>query len=237
MNVFHFDCYRNIIAKQIKSQSLSQRHLAQVTGIHTSYFSRVMQQGADFSEEQLYSISKQLGFSDTELEYMNLLLSHSRSGNRRHKKFLFDKIQKLRDENTKIVDELKEVHADLSEEDVATYYEEAITAKIHMLLTIGKFRYHRDLLEKELGISSRKLAIELQKLQRLKIIDVKEDRIEILKKSIHLDHSHPSSVKNHRNWRIETLHRLGAYEGRQSDYHLSAIFSCNEETKLKIRRY
>ena len=80
------------------------------------------------------------------------------------------------------------------------------------------------------------LQSELKKLLSLGLVEVSASGdYKISKPSIHLDESHPISVENHKNWRLETISHLTRRESQPSDYHLSAVFSCDDGTKIKIR--
>ncbi|SMF32319.1 DUF4423 domain-containing protein [Pseudobacteriovorax antillogorgiicola] len=233
--ILEHDCYRDVILAFVKETHCTQRQIAQESGIHTSYFSRVMKLGADFSNEQLYAIGKVLGLYNWRLDYFLLLGDLSRSGLHSHKTYIKNKIDECRRMHSKVIDKLQGVCAPLSEENIATYYSSTLTARVHMLLTIPKFRFHVMMLQKKLRISEKLLGQELKKLEQLKIISREGGEIKVLKRSIHLEESHPASIDNHRNWRIETLHKLSHGEASHADFHLSATFSGNEKTKIQIK--
>jgi transcriptional regulator with XRE-family HTH domain len=227
--------YREIIKIWAKQLKISQKSLAQSAGIHTSYFSRVMSDGTDFSPSQLYLIGKDLGLQEWELDYFLLLGEHSSSGNHSHKSFLKSKIIEIQEKRSKVISEMKDVDTEFSEEYTREYYREAVTAKVHMFLTIEKFRKNPILLCQKILIPEFKLQIELEKLHTLGIIEILEDEIRLIKFNVHLDESSSISPNNHINWRLESISTIQKRTPRPSDYHMSAVFSTDENGKIRIK--
>ena len=100
-----------------------------------------------------------------------------------------------------------------------------------MFLSVDKYRANPNLILKKLSINESKLNEEIRKLEGLKIIDCKNGLIENLKRFVHLDATHPVSVQNHINWRLESINHLTKRELNPSDFHLSASFNSDEKTK------
>jgi transcriptional regulator with XRE-family HTH domain len=233
--VFNYLDYPDFIKDTAKNLGISYKTLATSARIHTSYFSRVMQGRADFSKEQLFLISKDLKLGPEEIDYLLMLGELRSSSLEEHKKFVLKKIKVIQSEKGKLLKKLTKETSELSKEDIAIYYQESITAKVHILLTIPKYQTTPLLICKKLFISEVKLNQELQKLKNLKIINLSKSKISIIKNSVHLDESHMASQQNHINWRIETINHLIKRSGNPSDYHLSAMFSCDENGKSEIK--
>ena len=234
-NIFNNLEYRPFIKASSKKQSISYKSLSTSARIHTSYFSRVMKMGADFSREQLYLIGMALRLKEEELEYLLLLGELNNSGDPGHSAFLKNKIEALQQEHGKLLKKFKKTSLELSQSEVDLYYRESITAKIHMLMTIEKYSDSPYLLCKKIFISEQKLNDELEKLEDLKIIERHKNKVQVVKHTVHLDAAHPASVQNHINWRMETIQNLFMRRSSPSDYHLSAMFSCDEKTKNDIK--
>lgn len=230
----HID-YRNIIKERSKPKGLTFKSLAENCAIHTSYFSRVMMGKADFSDEQLYLIGKTLLLRDWEIDYFLLLGDFARSGNMKHKDFLLEKIEEMQKHKQKVGAQLQDTHTNFPENYIELYYEEALTAKIHMHLTIERFRKNPDLLTKKLGISKTKLDSELRKLKFLHLIKEANPGVELLKTHVHLDESHPASPNNHINWRLESIGHISKRACHPTDYHLSVAFGSNEKIKKELK--
>jgi hypothetical protein len=234
-NIFDNLEYRPFIRASAKKLGISYKALSTSARVHTSYFSRVMNMSADFSREQLYLIGSALRLKEEELEYLLLLGEFNNSGDPGHHAFLKNKIQGLQQEYGKLLKKFKNTSLELTQSDVDLYYRESVTAKIHMLLTINKYAESPSLLCKKIFISEQKLSDQLEKLENLKIIERYKNKVQVIKHTVHLDAAHPASIQNHINWRLETIQNLSLRKAVPSDYHLSAMFSCDQKTKNDIK--
>ncbi len=241
INIFEYLDYRDVIKNFSKFKKITYKTLATSAGIHTSYFSRVMQNLADFNLDQLYFIGKDLQLKDDELEYFFLLGKSQAAASQQVKKYFLTQIENLQKKHNKLINKLERIDHSFSFGDYEIYYREVVTAKIHMLLTIDKYLSNATLILKKLNIDEAKLNEELIKLQSLNIIKIinmdqlDSIKIRLLKRSIHLEESNPLSFGNHINYRLENIQKLTKRRIQNSDYHFSVLFSSNEKTKAKIK--
>jgi transcriptional regulator with XRE-family HTH domain len=233
--IYKYLDYREAIKDLSKINRISYKSLASSARIHTSYFSRVMQSKAGFSREQLFLIGQDLQFNAEQLDFFMVLGEYDNSSLADHRQYLLGKIKKIQDDKNRLINNLPMESKELTAEDKSIYYQESMTAKVHMLLTIDKYRANRSMIAKKLSITDHKLDRELEKLAGLNLIEFKGREIELLKSSVHLEEADPLSLQNHINWRLETIHYLTKRYTNPSDYHLSAMFSCDEESKNKIK--
>lgn len=234
-NISFYDDYRQIITDQMKRQGLTFKKISEKTGIHNTYISRVMKNGADFSSDQLLLISKPLGFKDWEVDYfLNLGLLQS-SSLPIHKIYFKKKLNKIKYEHQKIETLLKEDLSHLTLKEMETYYESPLTMEVHIYLTLEKFKMKPELLTKEIPISTRDLEIELSTLEELGIIARTKEKIDLRKSTLHLDESHPTRNKIIRDRRIDCLSHLSKRSKNPDDYHFSVMFSTSEEKKEEIK--
>jgi uncharacterized protein (TIGR02147 family) len=236
-SIFDYLDYREFIQKRCKNVGVSYRSLAMAALMHGSYFSRVMKGGAIFSQSQLYLIGKNLKLNSEEIDFLLLMGEMNNSGNQEHQNFLRTKLTKIQKQKSRLLNKFKEQSQELSQNEIDLYYREAITAIVHMLLTLKKYRDSPASIIKRTFITEVKLESELRKLESLNLIERDEDGdITVLKSNVHLDESDPASVQNHINWRLQTINHLNMRGNDPNDYHLSASFSCNEKTKAKIKK-
>ena len=234
-SIFNYLDYRLVIKDFSRQKGITFKSLATSARIHSSYFSRVMKEKAYFSREQLYLIGKDLALVEEGMEYFLLLGEIVNSGQSGHQNFLLRKAKKIQDEKRKLSHQFEKTTTELTKKDIDYLYQEAVTGKIHMLLTLDKYRENPLLICKKVFISEKKLEQQLSKLEHLRLVSRENGAIRVLKRRVHLDENHPASIQNHINWRIETLNRLNQRNPQPSDYHLSAILSADEETKTKIK--
>ncbi len=233
--IYSYSCYRDVIRAYVKEQGSSFRALASVSQIHTSYFSRVMAGDSEFSAEQLFKICKAMALQEADIDYVLLLGDLSRSSHHEHKAFLKQRIHALREEHLRLSDQLEGRMAKLDQEQMENYFSDIRLAQIHMLLTIPKFRQYPQQMARRLGLSELELNRCLERLNRIGLIRLKQNTITHVEDSIHLDEHHPLSLGNHKNWRIDCLHHLNRREAGPHDYHFSATFTCDLDTKGRIK--
>jgi hypothetical protein len=190
---------------------------------------------SDFSAEQLFKICKAMQLQEAAIDYVLLLGDLSRSSHHEHKAFLKQRIDALREEKLKLVDQLDGRLVKLGPEQLDSYFSDIRLARIHMLLTIPKFRQHPLQLAKRLSMSELELNRCLERLRQIGLIRMQQSTIVSVEESIHLDEHHPLSRGNHKNWRIDCLHQLNSMENRPHDYHFSASFTCDWDTKGRIK--
>ena len=165
-----------------------------------------------------------------------MLGDYSRSGYHHHKSFVLQKIKSLQKKHQKVINRLSDTPEHLSESSRNLYYQEAITAKIHMHLTIPEYCRNVSQLSRVLKISREKLGAELDKLSSLGLIKVHDGVVEVLSYYVHLDEDDPASWSNHINWRLDAIQCLTRRDPTgDEDYHFSSAFGCNPEIRRFVR--
>ncbi len=235
MNLSTFDDYRELIKSLFKDEGLSYRQVCEKTNIHSSYFSRVMSDKADFSQEQLYLIGKACKLSGWELDFLLLLGERDSSSLKNHSEYVDKKIKKIRNEKQKVLTNLKNITHTMSEQEKEEYYRTPLTALVLMYLTIEKFRKKPKLISKSLHLEHQIIEIQIRKLMNLNLIEEKRGQIKIIKSSIHIDESDKMHLPNLVNWRLESINYLQRGQKKDSDWQFSTLFSTTLEKKKKIK--
>lgn len=235
-NISYYDDYREVIKILAKEKPLSFKKIAENCQIHSSYFSRVMVDKADFSQEQLYKIGNELSLLEWEINYFLTLGEISNSGNVKHKNFLQQKINGLKKEHQKLEKNLYVNPKQLPHKDIETFYSDPLIPVIYTYLTIKSYRDNPESIYKKLGISKNQFNLELQKLQKLGVISIKEEEdIYIAIKVIHIDEANPIFIRFLMNRRIDSLAQIAKGPSRSNDYRFSVLFSTTEEKKKEIK--
>ena len=237
MNIFDKKDYRIILRCLAQEQHLSLRQLATAARIHTSYFSRVMNGGTNVSPDQMFRLATQLHVDAEERDYLLLLLEAEAAGDAGYRAVVEAKVQAVRTEKRRMETLLhnKSAPAVVTEADLADYYRNIITAKVHMYLTIPTYREQPARIAERLAISQSKLATELHRLERLGVIKRTGEQVTRVKAFVHLDSRHTVSVQNHINWRLDAASRLSKRDGDDDDYAFSVVFSANREAMRTVR--
>lgn len=236
--IYEFDLLINSIKALIRVKKLNFRRVSELCQIHPSYFSRVLKGGASFSQMQIFKISEVLELDEESKEYLLLLWQKDISQNHKEKTYFQSKIEKIRTDKQKINKRIKakELNPEESKAQAELYYFEAITALIHMHLTIPEFKKNPELILTRLNITKEKMENELQKLEKIKIIQRRNLNITEVEDNLHLPAEAKISSLNHINWRLKSIQNIEARNIKKNDYHFSAAFSADEETKEKIKK-
>lgn len=237
-DIFLIESVSEIVSQLCTYIGSSYRQIATNAGIHPSYFSRVMTGKAHFSQDQLFTIARLLKIGASEIEYLLLLGSWEASAEREHKEFLKQRLLTFRKKAGKATEKLKQLGTEVVEvsSDLASYYDEPLTAKIHMALTIDKLRKNLPAIATLFGIADETLHEHIIKLNALGLVSFEgTERIKVLQSSVHLDESNPLSRRNHLNWRHEIISKLWNRGISASDYHASVTFTANEATKKRAK--
>lgn len=227
--------YRNIIKYYSKDRKISQKDLAGWARVHTSYFSRVMKAEANFSASQMYQIAKALGFDDEKLEFCLLCAELEGSTEQAHREFLKSKLKKLQKNIKQVKKELKDLQKELTEKEIQIYSKESITAKLHMYLTVETYRNNFNQVKKELFLDEEKFKTELDKLESLGLITLKNNKIIDVKARIHLGPDHSFSKLYHINGRLDAIHHFNHNNLKHNDGHFTISFSASDKEKELLK--
>ena len=234
MNLSTFDHYRELIKSLSKREVLTFRQICQITNIHSSYFSRVMNERADFSQEQLFLIGKALNLTGWELDFLLLLGERDSSSVKNHADYVDRKIVAIRNEKQKVLSNLKDLNLTMSEQEKEEYYQSPLTALVLMYLTIQKYRNRPKLIAKALHLDPAIIDKEIRTLIKLNLVR-ENDGLEVINRSIHIDESHKMHKQNLINWRLESINYLQKGQKKGHDWQFSTLFSTTEEKKKEIR--
>lgn len=227
--------YRGIIKYYSRERKISQKDLAGWARVHTSYFSRVMKGEANFTSSQMYQIAKALGFDDERLEFCLLCVELETSTEQSHREYIKPKLKELKKKITQVKKDLKDLQKELTEKEIQIYSKEAITAKLHMYLTVDAYKNNFNQLKKELYLSEEKFKTELDKLEMLGLIKLKNNKITEVKARIHLGPDHSFSKLYHINGRLDAIHHFNHSNQKHNDSHFTISFSASDKEKELLK--
>lgn len=191
MNIYSYSSYRALLRDRLKSlksgpKKLGTLKLANLTGLHSSYISSVLQEHKHFNSDQVYTICEVLGFNDSEIDYVLLLLNWERSATKGLRSKFKGEIKRKQEESRKVhrvlsVKKQKDLDLMLSE-----YYSDPYFKIIHVYLSVSKFNKEPLALSEELGLPVSKLTYYFSKLEEFGVIKKNKKSVEILKRHLHL---------------------------------------------------
>ncbi len=238
-NIYEISSLADALKVLIKQKSLTLRRVCLGCDINASYFSRALKGESNLSASQIFKILKFLDVTAELLDYLMLLWHLDQAQERSEKDYYREKVRVVQNEKAKISSRIESKVVKSPEQlqrDIQNYYSETATALTHMMLTVDKYAKQPHLISSHLGISAKKLNLEMSKLLQLGLIEQKKDGVKVNDGNIHLPEESGLSFQNHINWRLDVLNNLNQRESTFSDYHFSGAFTCDEESRLKIKK-
>lgn len=243
MNIYTSTDYRVIInevmsEKKYLDKSLTFQAMAVYIRVQKPYISKVMNGRADFNSDQLYMSCRYLEMSDEETNYLLLLLEYDRCTYPERRKLLMAQIKKIQDSKRDSRTVLKQAVQilDGSTFDAsarAEYYLEPIFLIVHVCLLVPRFRRNIDSIAHELFISKDYLNEILKKLVTMNIIEIKDGKIDVLVKNLHLPKDSKIISPHQQILRQRCISRISRVD-TDLKKSFSGTFSANEEIRKKI---
>jgi uncharacterized protein (TIGR02147 family) len=188
MNIFSSDDYRHIIKERLAikkrlDKTIGYRTMAEYIRIQKPYLSRVLNGYADFNSDQLFLACDYLEMEAEEIEYMYLLLEYERSTCQKRQEILANKIGELQyihgDASKRAADANTFTPDNFSTSDFVDFYLDPMNTIVHVFLSIPKFRKKPELIREGLQIEEGRFAKILLVMERLNIIEVKNEKINL----------------------------------------------------------
>lgn len=243
MNIYKSKDLRDILnevmsEKKFLDKKFSFQSMAAFIRVQKPYLSKFMNNRADLNTDQMYMVCQFLEMNDDETSYMLLLLEHERCTYPERKKYLKEKIKKTQDEK---IDNIKNIIKNISTRDAMDfdnskhieYYLEPLISIVHIFLTIPRFLNNIDLISEELFISKEHLQEILKKLVVMNIIEINEDKINVVIKSLHLPKESKIISSHQLLLKQNAIHRLSRI-GLEYKKSFAVTFSSNEDARKKI---
>lgn len=239
MNIFLESNYRLTLKEIVEHKRQIDRKfnfqaIAETTRIPKSYISKVINEKAHLSSDQLFLVSEYLELNENEFNFLHLLLEKDRCVIAARKKILTSQIQELRSTQ---LDSQKYIQANpdaLDESSLEKYYMDPLNQLVHICLSIPRYQSNLQLLSQDLSITPSNLGFIVDFLEKTSIIKQTPAGYQTVIKNIHL----PKSSSVHKAWRtqlklfsLDRLNRLSTPE----DYTFSVLFSSNEKVREKVK--
>lgn len=196
MNIYESNNYRKILselvsAKKFLDKAISFQNMAAHMRIQKPYLSKVINGSADLNSDQLYMACVYLELNEEDTNYLLLLLEYERSTFKRRRDLLHQQIEKIqfakRDSKNVLKKNTQQLSgAEFDQTSHIEYYLDPIFVVVHVLLTLPKYLKNPNRIAEELHLSNDEFQEILKKLVSMNIIEIKDSKIVVLMKSIHL---------------------------------------------------
>jgi hypothetical protein len=233
-NVFNFSDYQDFLIYFFgKNESIRGLKSKFATAIEcqNSFLSQVLSKKADFSLDQAYRAGRFFHFSDMELEYFELLVQKNKVADKDHVQHLTKKIEKLKQQQTKIKSQVSST-LELSQEAKAQYYSSWLYIAVHICASLKPSRTPGEIAE-YLNSPLKQILPIIDFLRGHHLIDLSNGFVSMGSTHIHLSDDSFLVQGHHRNWRGRALSSLD--DSRETDLHYSVVYSISREDAASLR--
>lgn len=243
MNIYTSKDYRKILSNMMEEKKFLDKKytfqdMAKYIRVQKPYLSKVLNQRADFSSDQMYLACEYFSFNEDETKYMMLLLELDRTTYEKRKKKILTEINAIqdskRDSKNVIANQIQNISAqDFDKSSMSDYYLDPLIQIVHIFLLIPRFTKNPKLISDQLSITENNLNDILKKLVELKIIEIKQNKIEVLISTMHLPRESKLVPVNHQMIRQFAQYRLNRLPWNLKKSWM-VTFNSNEEARKKI---
>ena len=238
MNIFNELDYREVLRKTMEERkkidsSITYQKLAQYMRIQKAYLSQVIKGARNLSQDQLFLALNFLNFSSEEKNYLFLLLELAKCGLKEREKELLKEIkiwQKEKKKTAQYIDVKELSDHNFNRQD---YFLDPFNQIIHTALYIEEFRNDPLSLAKKLFIPKKRISTYLKNLERMNIIKVTSQGIELMDVELHLPKDSPIFDSYKSQCYTNTMNRLKQIEESKT-YNFTVVFSATDEIRQEI---
>lgn len=239
MNIYEYSDYRVFLRERVEAGKVSRTkltyaQLAKAMRIQRSYLSQVLSGAHTLNADQLYLAAEEIGLSEKEREFLLLLLEIDRSQVPGRRDQLVKRCAELREEHTRSEHYLTSdlfVKESLQDNE---YFQDPLTALVHVFLMIKTYRTNPPKLAAKLAISAERLEATFKILERAGMLKYTAQGIDVCVRSLHLAKTSPLTAYHGTYFRH---HGIAELQNRRDEnsYFFTTTFSATEGTRERIR--
>lgn len=198
----------------------------------SSFISQLLTGKAELSFDQAYRATHFLGHSAEETDFFILLVQLHRATDAQFKKYLKDKISKIRTERTQLKNRVT-TNKEISLESRAQYYSSWIYTAVHMSASLKPSKSPKDIAE-YLGVRLELVNEVIQFLGSIGLVRLENGAVSMGQTHIHLPSDSVLIRTHHANWRAKAMQSLD--KDLTKDLHYSVAFSLSRQDAEIIKR-
>ncbi len=202
--------------------------------IHSTLMSQVMSGSRELTEEQGFDLADYFELSDTESEYLLLLIKISRASTERFKKHLQQKLQQFKTDIKKVSKRYTKEH-DPSDLEKATFYSSWIYSAIRLYCSTSvSGKTLEDIIE-YFNLPRTKALEHIQFLVRARLCDQVDDYYFMGQQRTYVDRGSIYFLKHHANWRMKSILKSEIATDQEKYYTVTMSVSQKDYLEIKNR--
>lgn len=196
-----------------------------------SFLSQVFRSKTHLTPDQAAGLCDFWAFTTDETEYFLSLVHYERSGSKKYRHLLKEKLDSLRQANALVSKRLQ--HQGTIELELQTrYYSDWYWAVIHIMTSVPKFQ-DPSRIAAVLGLDFELVLKVLKELRTMSLVQQDGHRWTIGANELHLDRSSPFNVMNQKNFRQFVQNSLS--RDKPDDLHFCAVYGLSVKSYQTIR--
>lgn len=236
MDIFEYTNYRQYLQSLVKNREAkgkTQVELANAMGCQAAYFSQVLKEKADLTEDHAIKLCVFLDFNGIKTEYFLVILRIARAGTSQLKSYLEKTREKLIADYQEVEGRISTSKRKGSSEDNVYYCSSWIPAVIHSGTSCEAYQTILEL-SKRFNIESSVVDYHLQSLEKYGLVEFKNGKWLFKGGSLHI----PKNSALDQSFQISRrIHAMNSIAKRKTDdIHYSMVFSADITTVKKIRQ-
>lgn len=227
ISVFNFDNYRSFLKASVKAEKNSWglwAKLAKAAQCQPTYLTQSMRGKANLTADHLLGISLYLKLSTEETDFFLLLLELERAGSQQLKKYLLEKIKKIRAERDDLSKRLALPRLEIGEKETL-YYSAWYWSALHVMVSIPEYQT-AEAMARRLQLPVGLVEEALHHLSRFNIIKREGRNWKLGTADIHIPKTSPLIGVHHNNWRQRAV--LSSTLPQNPGVHYTAVYSLSE---------
>ena len=234
MTVFEYQNYKEFANAWVRSHPKEgygmYSKIAHFLDSNSVMMTQIFKGPRDLSSEQAVKLSRFMGLSTLESDYLLLLVQRERAGTEELRKIYTRQLDNLRTQGQAIKNRIK--HEQLTDQDKAMFYANWSVIATWLGATIPTLSSSSALSE-HLRIPENQIADALRFLFDKGLLLKTKGRIDFGTNVIHVGHDSPFVSKHHTNWRVKALQEMN--QKRASDLFYTAPMTLSERLMPKLR--
>lgn len=236
--IFDFTDYRKFIRFFVQSRPRNGRgeltRICERLGISTSLLSQILAGSRDLTLEQGLELSRYIGHSELETDYLESLILLERAASEDLRKRVRDRLQKMKREALQLGKRLTTADR-LTDEQLATFCSSWTYSAIHLLTSLenGAPGCTVDDVAARLGMERPRALEQLAFLCRAGLCVQDGERYRMGRSSTFIPRDSPHLARLHSNWRLKAVHDFDRRD--EEDFMTTAQLSLSRKDFLAVR--
>ncbi len=223
---------KELLEKRPRKGRGEMQKIAEHLRIHTTLISQIMSGTRELTEDQAYDLSDYLQLSETETEYLLLMVQIERASTQKFKKHLKNKLEIFKSEIQKVSKRFTKEN-ELTDSEKSIFYSSWIYSALRLYCSTSEAGRTLEDITSQFQISRIKALQYLNFLVSANLCEQKNEAYFMGQQRTYVDRGSIYFLKHHLNWRMKSIEKS---ESTSEDEKLYTVtMSISDEDFFKIK--